>query len=77
MHGHRGSPRLDAAAAARVLVRLARLAQIAPDVTELDVNPLVVGEQGVTAVDVKVRLAPARVTGRDPVADRGVRALDR
>jgi acyl-CoA synthetase (NDP forming)/RimJ/RimL family protein N-acetyltransferase len=77
LHGHRGSPPLDRDAAADVLDRLALLARIAPDVTELDANPLVVTEDGVTAVDVKVRLAPPATGTTDPVADRAARALDR
>jgi acyl-CoA synthetase (NDP forming)/RimJ/RimL family protein N-acetyltransferase len=77
LHGHRGSPPLDHHAAAAVLDRLALLARIAPDVTELDVNPLVVTEHGATAVDVKVRLAAPAAAGADPVADRAARALDR
>jgi hypothetical protein len=36
---------------------------IAPQIRELDVNPLVVGERGVVAVDAKVRIA---VPGEPP-----------
>jgi acyl-CoA synthetase (NDP forming)/RimJ/RimL family protein N-acetyltransferase len=76
--GYRGSPALDRSAAADALERLAHLARIAPDVVELDVNPLVVGEDGVTAVDVTVHVAPPGPgPGGDPVGDRAVRTLDR
>ena len=77
LHGHRGSPPLDRAAVTDVLVRLAALARIAPDVVELDVNPLVVGEDGVTAVDVRVRVAAGTPAWHDPVGERAARALDR
>jgi acyl-CoA synthetase (NDP forming)/RimJ/RimL family protein N-acetyltransferase len=77
LRGHRGSPPLDRAAVCDVLARLALLARIAPDIVELDVNPLMVGERGATAVDVKVRLATDAHAVGDPVADRAARALDR
>jgi hypothetical protein len=44
---------------ARRLHRIARLAELAPEVAELDVNPLVAAPGGAFAVDVKVRLLPA------------------
>lgn len=71
LKGHRGSPALDQAGVTDVLVRLALLDVIAPQIRELDINPLVVGAAGVIAVAAKVRLAtadePAR--RRDPVND--------
>ena len=78
LYGHRGSPALDRAAVAESLNRVALLDVIAPQIRELDVNPLVVGEQGVVAVDAKIRIA---VPGeppplRDYVHDRYERALD-
>jgi acyl-CoA synthetase (NDP forming) len=76
LRGHRGSPPLDRAAVADVLVRLATLARIAPDVVELDVNPLAVAEAGVTAVDVRVRVAAGPPASRDSVGERAARALD-
>jgi acyl-CoA synthetase (NDP forming)/GNAT superfamily N-acetyltransferase len=75
--GHRGSPALDRTAVAEVLSRIALLDSLAPQIRELDVNPLVVGEHGVSALDVRVRVAgpeePAR--RRDPVNDDYERAL--
>jgi acyl-CoA synthetase (NDP forming) len=77
LYGHRGSPPLDRAAVADCVNRIALLDVIAPRIRELDVNPLVVTEQGLVAIDAKVRVAvpgepPAR---RDYVHDRYERAL--
>ena len=44
-------------AAADVLDRLGVLDVIAPQIRELDINPLIVGADGVIAVDAKIRLA--------------------
>jgi hypothetical protein len=77
LFGHRGSPALDVPALADAITRIALLDAIAPQLRELDVNPLTIHEDGVTAVDVKVRLAtpdePLRQ--RDPVAEDYSRAL--
>jgi acyl-CoA synthetase (NDP forming) len=77
LHGHRGSPALDRAGVAEMLHRIAVLDVIAPQIRELDINPLLVGRHGVIALDAKVRVAgpdePAR--RRDPVADDYQRQL--
>lgn len=58
--GYRGQPGADEAAVLDVLHRIARLAELAPEVAELDVNPLMAAPTGAVAVDVKLRLLPAR-----------------
>ena len=50
--------------------RLGRLAEDAPEIAELDLNPVVVTADGIALVDVKLRLAPIAVE-----ADPFVRAL--
>ncbi|GAA0222890.1 GNAT family N-acetyltransferase [Cryptosporangium japonicum] len=79
LRGHRGSPPLNRAAVADVLDRLARLAAVAPQIAELDLNPLLLDEHRVTAVDIAVRCHPSTPDGRpphrDPVADDYARAL--
>lgn len=66
-----GRPALDRQAVIDVLERIAALDTIAPQLRELDLNPLVVSESGVTALEAKIRVAvpgePAR--RRDPVRD--------
>ncbi len=59
LFGYRGSPALDVDALEQLIVRVARLAADVPEVTEMDLNPIIVHEKGVVAVDAKVRCAPA------------------
>ncbi|GGM68278.1 GNAT family N-acetyltransferase [Dactylosporangium sucinum] len=55
--GYRGAPPVDTAALEDLLLRLGRLAEDLPEVAELDLNPVLAGPRGCTAVDVKLRLA--------------------
>jgi acetyl coenzyme A synthetase (ADP forming)-like protein len=59
LFGYRGRPPVDVAALENLLLRVGRLAEDVPEVAEMDLNPVLVTEQGVIAVDVKVRVAPA------------------
>jgi ATP-grasp domain len=61
--GHDG-PSVDTAGLAGVLVRVSRLADDRPEVAELDLNPVIARPDGVHAVGVRVRVAPA--APRDP-----------
>ncbi|MFE6648852.1 GNAT family N-acetyltransferase [Nocardioides sp. NPDC057772] len=54
--GYRGAPAADAAAVEHLLVCLGRLADDPPEVAEIDLNPVIVHERGVSVVDAKVRL---------------------
>lgn len=56
--GYRGAAAVDLAAIEDVLLRLARLADDLPEVTELDLNPLIARPDGVQALDVRVRVEP-------------------
>jgi acyl-CoA synthetase (NDP forming) len=51
LHGLRGAPPADIAAVAEVAVRLGALMRARPEITEIDINPLVVYRQGVLALD--------------------------
>jgi acetyltransferase len=55
----------DSAAVGLVLVKLAQLATDIPEITEMDLNPLLADEQGVIALDARVAVAALR-----PRADR-------
>ena len=60
--GWRGAPAADGTALADLLHRLSRLAVDLPEVTELDLNPVLAGPDGCVAVDMRVRIgrpAPA------------------
>ncbi|MBP2471837.1 acyl-CoA synthetase (NDP forming)/RimJ/RimL family protein N-acetyltransferase [Crossiella equi] len=58
--GYRGSAPVDLAAVHEVLLRLARLAELVPEVAELDLNPVLARPDGCVAVDARVRVAPSR-----------------
>ena len=62
--GDQGMPPLDTAGLANALLRVSRLADDLPEVSELDLNPVVVRPDGVYCVDVRVRISPAEP--RDP-----------
>jgi acyl-CoA synthetase (NDP forming) len=68
LFGHRGIPPVDTAALADVLLRVSRLADDLPEVSELDLNPVVAREDGAYSVDVRVRVNPAEP--RDPFLRR-------
>jgi succinyl-CoA synthetase beta subunit len=50
----RGEPPADVGAFVQALLALSRLMVECPEVAEIDVNPLLVFEQGVAAVDARV-----------------------
>ncbi len=58
--GHRGSPAADLAALQETLLRISRLADDLPEIAELDLNPVIARQDGVFAVDVRIRLTPAK-----------------
>ena len=66
--GDQGTPRADTAALADALLRVSRLADDLPEVSELDLNPVIARPDGVRCVDVRVRISPAEP--RDPFLRR-------
>ncbi len=58
--GFRGAPPLDVAAAARVIATLGNLMRASPQIAEIDINPLVVYEngQGAVALDALILVTP-------------------
>ncbi len=66
LRGYRGAPPGDTAALEDLVQRLGLLAEDAPEVAELDLNPVVVTADGIALVDVKLRLAPIAVEA-DPL----------
>ena len=66
--GDRGTPPADTAGLADALLRVSRLADDLPEVSELDLDPVVARPDGVWCVDVRVRISPAEP--RDPFLRR-------
>jgi acetyl coenzyme A synthetase (ADP forming)-like protein len=54
--GWRGAPAVDRRALADLLHRLGRLVEDLPAVAELDLNPVIAGQEGCVAVDARVRV---------------------
>jgi len=61
--GYRDQPAADLKALELVLLRTAQLLADVPEIAELDINPLLADEQGVIALDARVRIAPAQDGG--------------
>jgi hypothetical protein len=57
--GYRGTPAMDPDALEQLLLRVAQVAEDFPEVSELDLNPVVAVHDGVAALDVKLKLRPA------------------
>jgi acyl-CoA synthetase (NDP forming) len=55
--GHRGTPPADLAALRDVLLRVSRLADDLPELTDLDLNPVIARPDGVTIVDARIKVA--------------------
>jgi acyl-CoA synthetase (NDP forming)/RimJ/RimL family protein N-acetyltransferase len=70
LFGHRGSPPVDTARLEDLIARLARLADDLPDVAQVELNPVLVGVDGLAVLAASCRLV--RSAGR---TDRGARAL--
>jgi acyl-CoA synthetase (NDP forming)/GNAT superfamily N-acetyltransferase len=58
--GYRGAPAMDTEALEQLILRVAELAKDFPEVSELDLNPVVAVPSGVAALDIKIKLAPAK-----------------
>ena len=57
LRGYRGHPPADEHAVVDTLLRVSALMAIAPEIQELDINPLKVLERGVMALDVRARVS--------------------
>jgi acyl-CoA synthetase (NDP forming)/GNAT superfamily N-acetyltransferase len=56
--GHRGSAAADLDRLRELLLRVSRLADDLPEVTDLDLNPVIAKPHGVFAVDARIKVAP-------------------
>jgi acyl-CoA synthetase (NDP forming) len=65
--GYRGASPGDVAALVETVLRVSALVEDLPQIAELDLNPILVHPKGVTVVDARIRVAPAR---RDRFANR-------
>jgi acyl-CoA synthetase (NDP forming) len=56
--GYRGAALADVAALEDLLQRIGTLADEVPEIAELDLNPVIVGTDGLMTVDAKIRVTP-------------------
>ncbi|MFL6696924.1 MAG: GNAT family N-acetyltransferase [Vitreoscilla sp.] len=70
LQGYRGRDPADIGAVCDVLVALSQMQADLPELAELDINPLWADEDGVLALDARVRLSRTPVAGADRFAIR-------
>jgi acyl-CoA synthetase (NDP forming) len=68
LDGYRGRPKTDVGALRELVLRLGALAEDLAEVAEVDLNPVIVGADGVGVVDARIRLE-----ARDPRPPEGSR----
>ncbi|MDB1087305.1 GNAT family N-acetyltransferase [Streptomyces sp. ACA25] len=68
LFGHRGGPPVDLPGLEQLLLRLSAMACDLPQLAEADLNPVVARADGVTALDVRIRILPR--TAHDPYLRR-------
>jgi len=66
LKGYRDRPAADLEAIADALVRLSQLVVDTPALRELDINPLLADENGIVALDARIRIAPDEVDQPGP-----------
>ena len=70
LQGYRGRQPADVDAVCDVLIALSRMQADLPELAELDINPLWADDEGVLALDARVRLSRTPVAGADRFAIR-------
>ncbi|MBU0637573.1 MAG: GNAT family N-acetyltransferase, partial [Planctomycetes bacterium] len=70
LKGYRDRPAADFDAICLTLIQVSQLVVDRPEIVELDINPLFADDQGVLALDARVRVAPATTTGSERLAIR-------
>jgi acetyltransferase len=70
LHGYRDRPAAALEAIALTLVKVAQMVADLPELAELDINPLLADENGVIALDARVKIRPAATTGATRLAIR-------
>ncbi|MGZ5161378.1 MAG: bifunctional acetate--CoA ligase family protein/GNAT family N-acetyltransferase [Burkholderiales bacterium] len=68
--GYRDRLPADVTAISRTLIQVSHLIADIPQIVELDINPLLADDQGVLALDARMRVAPSSATGVDRFAIR-------
>ena len=56
LRGYRGSPPVDETSLQQVLLRISELMDVAPEIQELDLNPVIVLAAGASVADARIRV---------------------
>lgn len=70
LQGYRNRPAADLPSLYRVMVELSQLIVDIPEIAELDINPLLLDENGAIALDARIRVASSPLRGSDRLAIR-------
>jgi acyl-CoA synthetase (NDP forming) len=70
--GYRGRPPLDAGALEELLLRVSQMVEDIPQLSEIDLNPVLVSKQGYMVLDARMKITPA-----NPFPPRGARTVAR
>ena len=73
LQGYRGRPAVDVDGLIEALIRLSYLVADFPEIAELDINPLLVGPDGVLALDARIVVEAAPPAGTKPYAHLALR----
>ncbi len=68
--GYRNRPAADLDAVYRMLLQVSQLITDIPEISELDINPLLADEHGVIALDARIHLRPTEAFGPERLAIR-------
>jgi acyl-CoA synthetase (NDP forming) len=60
LDGYRGAPKADVAALEDLVLRVGAMVEEHPEIAEMDLNPVMVLEQGAVVVDARIRLEAAQ-----------------
>ncbi|MBN2562767.1 MAG: bifunctional acetate--CoA ligase family protein/GNAT family N-acetyltransferase [Phycisphaerae bacterium] len=70
LKGYRDRPAADFDAICLTLIQVSQLIVDRPEIVELDINPLFADDQGVVALDARIRVGPATTSGPERLAIR-------
>ena len=68
--GYRDQPRADLDAIELTLIQISHLIIDLPEIVELDINPLLADDKGVVALDARIAIQPATLSGAERLAIR-------
>lgn len=56
LKGYRGKKGIDTGQFSKIIIRLSNMLEVIPEISEIDLNPLIANEKGIYAVDCRIRI---------------------